>query len=118
MHDVGGPWRDYFSSLWIRELCLQIACLLVQFHEERNERLALLVFFFFFFATGAKIDLRADLGSMIKERSVDRFIAKDYFFFLFVKLNNFASHGSSSTFILQWNIRQFGEHFQPENEIR
>lgn len=37
--------------------------------------------FFFFFATGAKIDLRADLGSMIKERSVDRFIAKDYFFF-------------------------------------
>lgn len=38
-------------------------------------------FFFFFFATGAKIDLRADLGSMIKERSVDRFIAKDYFFF-------------------------------------
>lgn len=55
---------------------------------------------------------------MIEERSVDRFIAKDYFFFLFVKLNNFASHGSSSTFILQWNIRQFGEHFQPENEIR
>lgn len=93
----------------------KIACLLVQFHEERNEKLALLVFFF---ATGAKIDLRADLGSMIEERSVDRFIAKDYFFFLFVKLNNFASHGSSSTFILQWNIRQFGEHFQPENEIR
>lgn len=26
----------------------KIACLLVQFHEERNERLALLVFFFFF----------------------------------------------------------------------
>lgn len=67
----------------------KIACLLVQFHEERNERLALLVFFFFFFATGAKIDLRADLGSMIEERSVDRFIAKDYFFFLFVKLKQF-----------------------------
>lgn len=52
------------------------SCLLVQFHEERNE---LILLVFFFFASGAKIDW-VDIRGMI-EGSIDKFIARDYFFF-------------------------------------
>lgn len=71
MRDVGGSWHEYFSTVIFSIACLY---LLIQFHEERNEW-TLLVFFLL-------LVQRLIEQSMIEEQSIDKFIAKDYFFSL------------------------------------
>lgn len=69
--------RIFFNSHlygFVNSAFEKIAYLLIQFHEERNEW-TLLVFFLL-------LVQRLIEQSMIEEQSIDKFIAKDYFFSL------------------------------------
>lgn len=68
------------SSLWIRELCLrENSVLMLVSTVSRGKKRVDFARFFFFFASGAKIDW-VDIRGTI-EGSIDKFIARDYFFF-------------------------------------